>query len=388
MPPHPTDETSSGRRSTAERTSHLPSDPHRVELFEAPLAPELWDTYERVTRSYGCTREFIEYFERPAAPTLALVRLREGGEVQGAFVFTRDGAAVRVHGRFSAPSGEALAAFAEAIFSRHREVRRIETGLVDALPGRGPVQRPILVVGDATEMRVSLPATLPEYERTLSKDFVSRCRHDERRLARELPSARFETREGAEIPPRWISEVVRLNRERMASRKGRSVFGPEYEEGISRVARRHGCVTVLHDGARIYAGVVDIRCGTDLFGWVIGHDDAYGRFGPGRLVQLAAVRHCIAAGYRTIHLLHGESNHKQVFGARVAPLAEYVVLRSWTSLLPRDVAATLRNDAVRLARRHVHRVDAFAQRVLGRRGAPVKSFLQSLVRTARRVSAG
>jgi CelD/BcsL family acetyltransferase involved in cellulose biosynthesis len=359
-----------------------------VELFDAPLGAELWEAYERVTRSYGCTRAFIEYFERPAAPRLALVRLRDGGEVQGAFLFTRDAATVSVHGRFSAPPAEAVAAFAEAIFSRHPGVQRIATGLVDALPERGAVARPMLAVGGATEMRVTLPATLPEYERTLSKSFLGRCRHDERRLARELPSARFETREGAEVPPRWISEVVRLNRARMTAKNGRSVFGGAYEEGISQVARRHGCVTVLHDGTRIYAGVVDVRCGTDLFGWVIGHDDAYGRFGPGRLVQLAAVRHAIARGCRTIHLLHGESSHKQAFGGRVAPLAEYVILRSWAALRPADLGAALRNDAVRLARRHVDRVDALAQRVLGRRGAPVKSWLQSLVRTARRASAG
>ncbi|HYD42888.1 MAG TPA: GNAT family N-acetyltransferase [Anaeromyxobacter sp.] len=359
-----------------------------MELFASPLAPERWETYERVSRSYGCTREFIEYFERPAAPALALVRRRGDGQARAAFLFTQDSATVRVHGRFSAPSAEAVAAFAEAIFSRYPNARRIGTGLIDALPDPGAVRRPTLAVHEATELRIALPATLAEYERTLSQDFVRRCRHDERRVARELPAARFETREGPDIPPWWISEVVRLNRDRMAAKNGRSVFSREYEEGISRVARRHGCVTVLHDGARVYAGVVDIRCGTDVFGWVIGHDDAFGKLGPGRLVQLAATRHCIARGYRTIHLLHGQSSYKQAVGGRVAELAEYVVLRSWSALRPRDLVRVAGNEGARFARRSVDRADEFARRALGRRGAPVRSLLQSLVRTARRATAG
>lgn len=372
-------------RSTTDGTSGASSTSLSVELVPAPLTPDLWATYEGASRSYGCTREFIEYFERPAAPALAVVRSRETGEVRAAFLFTQDGGTLHVLGRFSAPPADAVAAFAEAIFSRDARVRRIETGLIDAFPDLGVLGRPALALHEASEMRISLPATLADYERTLSKDFLSRCRHDERRLARELPSAQFATREGADIPAQWIAEVVRLNRERQASKNGRSVFGPEYEEGISRVARRHGCVTVLHDGSRVYAGVIDIRCGTDVFGWVIGHDNAFGKLRPGRLVQVAGIRYCVSHGYRTLHYLHGESSYKQEVGGRVVRLAEYVLLRSWSALRPSDVERAIEKQAVRLARRSVDRADGLARRVLGRPGAPVKSWLQSVARAARRL---
>jgi CelD/BcsL family acetyltransferase involved in cellulose biosynthesis len=371
---------------TAELTGAVPSARLDVEFFEPPLEPELWEAYERATRSYACTRAFLEYFEESADATLALVRSRPASEDEAAFMYrlTADRSAV-VLGRLAAPTAEALRAFADAVFGRHPRVRRIDTNLIDALPDPRAIGRPVLALREATEMRVRLPSSMEEYERTLSEKFVSQTRYHERRLARDHPSMRFTTLERADIPRSWIADVVRLNRERMASKNTRSVFTDHYENGIFRVARAHGAVTILHDGSNLCGGVIYIHCISEAFGWVVGHDNAYGMYRPGRLCQLAGVRHCIASGVRTVHFLHGESPYKRDLGGRSVALASYVVLRNWWSLRLSEVGRVCWKHALRLGRRSVDAADRVARRVFDAEAAPVRSLVTSIAQRARRL---
>ena len=233
-------------------------------------------------------------------------------------------------------------------------------------------------------MRVPLPPSVAEYERGLSAEYMRHTRYHARRLARERPSMRFTTLERADIPRSWIADVVRLNHERMASKNTESVISPRYEDGIFRVVRAHGSVTVLHDGSRVCAGVIEVLCGSEAFGWVIGHDNAYGKYRPGRLCQMAAIRHCIGRGMRTLHFLHGESQYKREVGGKGARLASYLVLRSWGSLRPGDVGRLCRRHLVRLARCSIERTDPVAQRVLRRR-TPLMSIARAVSQRARRL---
>lgn len=368
-----------------ERASVGQSDRTLVEFFESPLTAELWDIYERATQSYACTRAFIEYFEDAAGATLALVASRRADEGRAAFLYVvRPDGCARVLGRFWAPTTEELAAFVQAVFERHPRVGRIETNLVDALPdARAAMGRPLLAVREATEMRISIPPSPGEWEARLGKKTLGHTRYHDRRLAREHPSARFVTLERADIPRSWIADIVRLNHERMASKSTESVYSQHYEEGIFRVTRAHGCVTVLQDGSRVCAGTIDVLCGTQAFGWVIGHDDAYGKFSPGRLCQMAAIRHYMDRGVRTIHLLHGESRHKRELGGKRARLASYVVLRSWAWLRPRDISKAGRKHLLRLVRSSIEGGDRVVQRIVDGR-TPLMSFARAIARKSRR----
>jgi CelD/BcsL family acetyltransferase involved in cellulose biosynthesis len=372
--------------SSGSRSDRRPRpEPFEVVFHDSPLTPEDWGVYGRATRSYACTREFAEYFEDTAGASLALVRSRPAGEDRAAFLYrVVAGGGALVLGRFTAPTPDVLGAFVNAIFARHPGIGRVETHLIDAMPDPRPIGRPVLAVGEATELRVSFPGSIAEYERMLSNKFLSKVRYHERRLARERPSARFATLERADIPRSWIAEVVQLNRDRMASKNVESVFSKHYEEGIDRVARGHGCVTVLLDGSRVCAGVIDIVCGPEAFGWVIGHDHAYARYCPGMLCQMAAARHLIGRGVRTFHLLHGESQYKREFGGRTAALATYVVLRDWTSARPIDAARVCRKHLVKLARISIRAGDRVAGRVLGG-AAPLTSLVRRVVHRTRRM---
>jgi CelD/BcsL family acetyltransferase involved in cellulose biosynthesis len=294
-----------------------------------------------------------------------------------------NGAAI-VLGRFMAPAAEALGAFANGVFARHR-VGRVEIRSIDALVDPRATGRPVLAIEEAIESRISLPGSFADYERIVGKEFSSSTRYHLRRLARERPSTRFATLEGAQIPRSWIADVVQLNRDRMASREVASVFDERYEEGIARVARAHGYVTVLLDGSRVCAGVINILSGPEAFGWVTGHDDAYRRYCPGRLCQLEGIRHAIARGTRTFHLLHGDSPYKQELGGRSARLASYVVLRDWAWARPADAVRVCRSRFMRLARRSIKAGDRAAVRVLGGR-TPLTSFVRRVVRRARRLA--
>ena len=370
----------SAARGAAELTGAAPG--VEVEFFDPPLAPEQWGRYERAARSYTCSRAFLEYFDRPAAATLAIVRDHAGGE-RSAFLYRRAGASAHVYGRYTAPSGADLAAFCDALFGRHRELRRVQVDLVDALPDPRALGRPALVVRHVTERRVSLPGSVEEYERTLGKDTRAQLRYLERRLARDHPGARFATAEGDDVPRAWIAEVVRLHHARMASKSTRSTIDAAYEEGIYRVARAHGAVTALLDGDRVCGGVVYVLAGPEVFGWVIGHDDAYARYRPGKLCQVAAFRHCIARGARTYHFLMGDAGYKRELGGAPAEVASYAVLRSWASLRPGDVARVVARRLARDARRVVAQADRLAARLLPHRPAPLTTLARALAGRAR-----
>lgn len=350
-----------------------------VELFEAPFTPELWASYEKVTRSYGCTREFTEHFERPVGATLAFVR-SEGEEAAFMYRIHAEGSA-RVLGRFTAPSAGALGAFADAVFARHPGVRIVRTGLVDALPDVRVIGRPALTVREDVELRIALPSSVAEYERRLGKRFLSRARYYERLLARERPAARLTVHERDEIPRALVAEVVRLNRERVAAKGARSVFDEGYEEGISRVARAHGLAVILRDEDRVCAGAIDIHCGSEAFSWVVGYDATYARYHPGRLCDLEAVRRAIERGIRTYHLLHGDSRHKRDLGGQPARLASYAILRSWSAARPADVGRTCGVHIARLARRLIARADRWMARGYGR--TPLKALARAIARPLR-----
>jgi CelD/BcsL family acetyltransferase involved in cellulose biosynthesis len=374
-----------GSRSHGGSGSSSDSEPVEVLIHDSPLTPEDWAAYERAARSYACTRDFAEYFEDAAGASLALVRRAPAGEERAAFLYkVVAGSAAIVLGRFTAPSAGALGAFANAVFARHPRVARVETNLIDAIPDVRALGRPVLAVREATEIRISLPGSVAEYERMLSKSFASQTRYHERRLARDRPSTRFATLEGADIPGSWIADIVQLNRHRMASKNVESVFSRRYEEGIARVARGHGCVTVLLDGSRVCAGVVNILCGPEAFGWVIGHDDGYAKYRPGRLCEMVAIRHLIGRGLRTLHFLHGDSQYKREFGGRSATLATYVVLRDWSSARPSDAARLCGKHVVKLARSSIQAGDRVAGRVLGGT-APLTSLARRMVHRARRM---
>lgn len=360
------------------------AEPLDVQFLAGPLSAEQWAAYEAATPSYTCTRAFIEYFERPAHPTLALVR-GASGDLRAAFLFDReDAASIRVLGRLYAPPAAAFHAFVEAVLARERSVTRIVTDLVDALDLRS-LGRPALVLREGVELRVPLGGGLEEYHRSLSRDFLKRCRRLERKLAEALPAARFVRLEKAEVPRRWVAETVRLNRARMAAKSIRSVFDPHYEEGIFAVVREHGCVTVLLDGERVCAGDITICCGTEAFSWVLAHDDDYAAFRPGTLCGLASLRFLAESSVRTLHLLLGDSTHKREVGGKPAALASYLVLRSWTSLRPSDVLRLGRARSAILARRAVKAADLAAARVL-KRPEPVKTFARHLVQEAQRLA--
>ncbi len=356
----------------------VPAAQHQVEFFDSPVTPELWKVYEFATHSYGCTREFIEHFENPAGASLALVRSARADDRRAAFLFQQDpGGTARILGRLFAPPADLLGAFVNAVLERHQGVDRIATNFIDALPDPVVPGRPVLALSEAKELRAWLPATVEDYERTLDREFLKRVRYHERRFARECPSSRVVTLERDEIPRGWVADVVRLNRERMALKKTRSVFDERYEEGIFSVARAHGYVTVLRDGERLCAGSIIIRCGADAFAWVIGHDSSYDRFRPGTLCALAAIRHAVVRGVRTMHFLHGESDYKTAFGGKPVPLASYVILRSWAALKPEDVSRLLLKHSTLLARKVIDAADVPAERVLKRR-APIKTFLRDV----------
>jgi CelD/BcsL family acetyltransferase involved in cellulose biosynthesis len=365
-----------------------PADSLRVELVQAPLTSDAWAAYEAATRSHACTRAFIEHFDRPARPELALVRSEPEGDPLAAFVFERDGAgSITMLDRYAAPPAAAFAAFVEAAFERYPDVARVRTELLDAFARPGPSGRPTLVLREEVELRVPLPERVEDYERSLETKFVRECRRYERRLARSAPGWVVETVEEKALPREWVADIVRLHRAHLAGKGIASAVDAHYEEGVFAVARRHGCATVLRDGDRIFAGVIHVRRGSEGIAWVLGVDDAYAAFSPGKLVMLAGIRHLVDHGAGVCRFLLGDALYKRQLGGRPVILASYLVLRSWRALRVEDAARVARKHTSLLARRAVGAADSVASRALNR-PEPVLLVLRAVARAASRARPG
>jgi hypothetical protein len=357
--------------------------PRPVEFLGPPGTPELWNLYEESAHSYGCTREFLEHFDDPSGALLARIA-PAAGEAAVVLLYRLERTTARLMGRLYAPPPDALAAFARALFARHPEARRIETDFIDAVPRSASLGSPTLAVREAIELRIALPGEVEAYEQALDREFLKRMQYHERRLARRHPTTCITTLERSAIPRSCISDVVRLNRERRTVKGSVSVFSARYEDGIASVARAHGQVTVLRDREQVCAGVINIVTGPDAYFWVIGHASAYNRFSPGTLCLLASIRHGIACGVRTFHLLHGESEYKRAVGGKPAPLAAYVILRSWADARPDDLRRLVVKHATRRARGAIRTADRLAARLRMSRDAPFTSLAREALRRVRR----
>jgi hypothetical protein len=356
--------------------------PRPVDFLGPPSTPELWRLYEESAHSYGCTREFLEHFDDPTAAVLARIA-PAAGEAAVVLLYRFEGTTVRLMGRLYALPAEALAAFAHAVFARHPDGRRIETDFIDAVPRSAALGGPALAVREAIELRIALPGEVEAYEQTLDREFLKRMQYHQRRLARRHPATRITTLERSAIPRSCIADVVRLNRERRTVKGSVSVFSARYEDGIARVARAHGQVTVLRDGEQVCAGVINIVTGPDAYFWVIGHASAYNRFSPGTLCLLASIRHCIACRVRTFHLLQGESEYKRAVGGKPAPLAAYVIVRSWMDVRPEDLWRLVVKHATTRARDATRAADRLAVRLRIPGEAPFTSLAREALRRVR-----
>ena len=189
--------TDRSRPRTAARSAA--SEPLDVQFVSGPLSAQHWAAYEATARSYTCTRPFIEYFERPTDPTLALVG-GASGDLRAAFLFEReDAASIRVLGRLFAPPVAAFRAFVEAAFARGPSLTRILTDEIDALDTRS-LGKPALVLREGVELRVSFAGGIEGFHRSLDPGFLKRCARYEQKLRQSAPGTRFATLEGEEIP--------------------------------------------------------------------------------------------------------------------------------------------------------------------------------------------
>jgi hypothetical protein len=371
-------------RITAVPADDIAEERLQVELFAPPMAPEQWDAYERATHSFECTRQYLEHFEDLSTAWLGLVR--SGPHVEAAFIYRiQPGGDACVLGKYYAPSAEPLRVFIDAVFARHSGVNGVRTNLVDALPDPRVLRRPVLALRETRELRLSLPRTVEEYNRSLRRTALKRLERCERRFARDHPLLRLDTLEGDEIVRPLVADVIRLNRERMASKNTESIFREGDVERIFTITRARGYVTVLREGERLCAGVIIVRSGTDAFYWIIGHDNAYGKYRPGSLCLLAGIRHAVVRGVDTLHMLEGESDYKSEMGGVAAPLAAYLVLRSWAALRPGDVVRLLAKHAELRVRSVIDALDSVAQGVLTRR-RPIRHFVRGTVNRIARIA--
>jgi CelD/BcsL family acetyltransferase involved in cellulose biosynthesis len=327
-----------------------------VDFFESPLTPIIWGQFESAPNSaFGCAREYLEHFDDPSGAVVAFVRDKRIEHPRAAFLYTIRGRTCRILGKLVSPRPVEFEAFLHAVLARHSMLTRVETGLMDAVPRTTSLSWPLLTSHVGCDIRMRLPADVPEFERTLEPKFLKRAHYYKRRFKREFPRSAIVAFERDQITSSLVSDIVRLNHERMRSKDAHSDISPDYERGILIAARAQGTAIVLRDGDRLCAGSIIIRNGDHASLWVIAHDNQYSKFSPGVICAFAGILHSIERGASLYHFLWGESPYKISLGGSPHPIASYVVLRSWRSLRPSDLWRAAVAQARRLARAQVAR---------------------------------
>ncbi len=323
-----------------------PADPGLTQEFHCwPLPGYLWGALERRYHSIFCSEPQLR-IHGGLTPDIEAWVSRRDGRVRTLLLFERHGRVARVLNEvFDLPADE-LDEFADAIFSRYREIDAItvKAAQVDEAPSRYTCVRAEM----SDDFILDLPASPDEWMRSLSARTREKLRHHVRHARRRQPGLHFLSSDGADIDEVLLRQVIDFNRARM-KRKGRR-FGMDAEEeaALCRMMRERGQLSAIEIDGQLRAGLLCTRAGDDLYMHVIAHDPDFDDLRLGLVCCMLMIEQAIAGGLRRLHFLWGRYDYKTRLGGRRIVLSNVVLLRgAWAAPLHPRLLATQACTALR-----------------------------------------
>ena len=259
---------------------------------------------------------------RDGEETIAYLPLAAGGSLFDRELYLGGNPTADYAGMLALPekAEAAIGAFADAIVAEHWDGfnlediddPRLET-LVNRLVARG-------IRLEKVEEHGGRDCELPEDWDTYVRDRISsktrvNMLRVERRLAEALPDFRVTEPTAADIDEH-VEALITVNHARWGGNieSGRKRYGRlfrnAYDAGILRLF-------IYWDGPKPFAGAAafldDLRSSFDLY--MIGFDETYEKYSPGKGIIGRAIRTAIETGYRRFDFLRGD----EPFKARYAP---------------------------------------------------------------------
>lgn len=251
---------------------------------------------------------------------------RSDGEIASVLLFCRERNKIQVLNEGMLLSTEEVQRFANYIFSVYSAVHIISFHAV-----RAPIQKfgfPCQRFTCLEDIVLELPASVDEYRDRLGKSTRSYLNRYLNKLKRNFPSFRHEIYEKQDIDEQHIREILRFNRQRMASKGRIPERSDEDAPPVMQLARECGLVSVITIDGRVRAGTINYHVGNNYFLDVISHDPAYDEYRLGTLCCFLTVCTCILMGGSEYHFLWGRSDYKYRLLGAPRNLDDLVVYRS------------------------------------------------------------
>jgi hypothetical protein len=339
--------------ASVDSLSH-PRDPGLSQEFHCwPLPGYVWPALERRYHSIFCSEPHLRICGG-LSPAIEAWVWRKEGRIAGLLLFEQRGTVAYVLNEVFIPTGEELAEFASAVFERHPLLTAVQVRGA-AIDGKVPLYQSIRAPM-SDDFVLTLPASVDAWMTSLSSQTREKLRYHLRRTLRKQPGFRFRTIGGAQIADAQLLRVIDFNRARMRKKGRRFAMGDDEEQGLRRVMRERGQLSLIEIDGEIRAGLLCTLAGRDIYMHVIAHDPDFDDLRLGFLCCVLTIQDAIAQGLARFHFLWGQYDYKTRLGGVRTDLYQLLLLRSPLAMLmhPRRISGLVAARLKAALRERVH----------------------------------
>ncbi len=295
----------------------------------SPCRSQSWPALAReLDRLYGGRYASLAHFRLYGRLADACVyEARSGGVATSVLLFRREKRRVLVLNEGMRLEQDEAARFADHIFAARRGVDVIAFRAVETAPR---LSRPFQRFHSAHDAVLTLPDDVPAYFGGLGASTRKNLSNYYNRLTREQPSFQFTIQEQADVAPRSVREIIRLNRLRMTSLDKVPAIDRAEEERIVDYVRGSGFVGIATIDGRLCAGVIMYRQGRNFSMRILAHAAEYQQYHIGFLCAYLSICACIrhGGGGGRFFFGWGDNPYKYRLGGQPRQLHDLLIYRS------------------------------------------------------------
>lgn len=316
-------QAASNARAPLDDEASVALDDEEVGFYEEAIPPFAEAQLESLYANVMTTLARFDIYD--AAPKASTYVVRRGGAVRTLFLFRREHRHVQVYNEQISLDPRNITRFVERVFARYPSVDRVSFYAIDA--DTAAIPYPFRKFDCLEDVLLSLPTSVDDYDKRLSKNTRDSIRRRHNKLLRDYPSFRFDILGKDLVRPEQIREIVAFSRARMAAKQQSCYHTDQSTDKLIQLVQRYGVVGVARIDGRICGGVVGQRLGTHHYAQIAAHDPAMDEYGLGILCNYLSIREAIATGMEFYHFGWGRYEYKYRLLGENKPLYQIDIYR-------------------------------------------------------------
>lgn len=178
---------------------------------------------------------------------------------------------------------------------------------------------------------VPLPPTPMAYTSALGNATRRNIKRYMRKLLEDQPSFICRFFSGEQIERQHFATLLQMSEAKVLQKKGRFSIDPAYAEGLWKLARQSGFVSVAMVDGKVCAGLICFQVQSYYFAHVVAHDSAYDGYGLGILCCYLTMCEAIRRGGTVFNMGQLHYHYKVRLLASRHHLDRIVIYRSYQS---------------------------------------------------------